>query len=256
LIRYFVTLTFSILFFQTAAFSHPASLLVAEEGGRVFVSENTAIVRPMASLTKIGSALFAVSLSPLDRWIRVSETVRSRGPDDRSAPLRLQEQYTLRDMVAAMLISSTNAASRSVAKELAGSESEFVRRLGEFGARRGWKQTRFADSHGLSPASISSVDDISRMMDDFIRNPDLMKALESVNPVIHEKQGRTIGLLSTLDLREYRGFRISGKTGRTTAAGQCFAGFAVLGSKRYRIIFLGSSDMQADIRAAVDQIKK
>ncbi len=232
----------------------PRAWLIQEEGGKILSQAQVHSRLPMASLTKIGTSLFALERLRADDWVAVRETVRMRNATDKSAPLVAGEHYRMRDVAACMLISSTNQAARSTGAQISGSESAFVRDLNQWAARNALRETVFADSPGLSPQSVSSVSDISRMLDLAQRNAEIARILEADRWTMTEQGGRRVDLSHTLAFRSHGAFRIYGKTGNTSAAGFCFAGFARRAKSLYRIVILGSADLEADLKAFLDHI--
>jgi D-alanyl-D-alanine carboxypeptidase (penicillin-binding protein 5/6) len=66
--------------------------------------------------------------------------------------LREGEQFTLRDLLGAVMIASANDASVAVAERLAGSSDAFVERMNERAKELGMNDTEFHTPHGLPPA--------------------------------------------------------------------------------------------------------
>jgi len=228
--------------------------LLVDSSGTILQRRGAEKRYAIASIAKLCTALVAFEHKPLDHPIRISANTVLRNNLDRSAPLRKGEVYSMRDMLTAMLVSSTNVSAVSIAESIAGGETRFVPLLNGWAAREGLNDTTFSDVFGMSPRTQSSLEDLSKILDLLDANQALSEIVQKVKYQIHEKNGRLLDLETTNGMTHYRGFRIYGKTGTTKPAGQCFAGFADSGHRKYKIIVLGSENVHRDMRLLLDGI--
>lgn len=207
----------------------------------------------IASVAKIGTALFALErLSPGTR-IPIVESTVLRNEQDHSAVLKKGEIFTLRDVVSSMLVASTNVSAVSIASALGG-DAQFLPAINQWAREQGLNATTFADSFGLNPRTQSSARDIARLLSLVEQRPLLFEIFSAEKDSIRSHAGRVVSFETTNPLPAYRSWRIFGKTGTTHQAGKCFAGFAQSGRRRVKLVLLGSRDLAADMRALLDSL--
>lgn len=103
--------------------------------------------RPMASTTKIMTALLALELLDLDTVVTVpSDAVGTEGS---SVYLFAGEQITVRTLLYALMLSSANDAAVTLALCASGSIEDFASRMNERAAALGMVNTHFCNPHGL-----------------------------------------------------------------------------------------------------------
>ena len=143
-----------------------AAILVDLGAGQVLFGKAADRARPVASLTKIMTALVVLENEEghLDRTIRVHPDAVF-GRDDYGAGstlgLRAGEGVSVRDLLAGLLLGSANDAAEALAIEEAGSVA-FVRRMNARAKALGMTRTRFASPHGLDDRGRSSPADLVR----------------------------------------------------------------------------------------------
>lgn len=147
-----------------------AVILVDALTGQVLYERNADQRLPMASTTKIMTALLAIERGDLDQVITTSEN--AWGVEGSSLYLALGERRTLRELLYGLMLRSGNDAAVAIAEGLAGSVPEFVawmnRRAGELGLRN----THFTDPHGLGGTDhYTSARDLATLARIAMRNP-------------------------------------------------------------------------------------
>ncbi len=132
--------------------------------GEILASRNLDTPRPMASTTKMMTALVAVDSGNLDRMITVPPAAVAAAVGGSSAGLKPGERLPLRELLGALLVQSGNDAAVAVAYGVAGSESAFVDRMNQKAKEMGLSDTHFVNSHGLdAPGHRSSARDLLAM---------------------------------------------------------------------------------------------
>lgn len=116
--------------------------------GRVLFSKNQNQKLPMASTTKIMTAITAIeNCQNLDERFEISP--KAVGVPGTSLYLRKGDIYSTRDLLYALMLISGNDASVAIAEHVAGSTSEFVTLMNDLARKIGVKHTHFANTHGL-----------------------------------------------------------------------------------------------------------
>lgn len=123
-----------------------AVLIDADTGDVLFEKDaNTPV--PMASTTKIATAIAVIEALPMNKEIAVpAEAV---GVEGTSAYLKPGEILTARDLLHALLLSSANDAAVTLAIATDGSLSAFSERMNRLVERLGLQSTHFENPHGL-----------------------------------------------------------------------------------------------------------
>jgi D-alanyl-D-alanine carboxypeptidase (penicillin-binding protein 5/6) len=128
-----------------------SSILMDLESGQILFERNSHERLAIASITKIMTAMVAMDRGNLDSVITVGPEVLDRkkiyGTLIFLAP---GEEFTLQQLLAAMLMNSANDAAVAIAKSIGGSEEAFIQMMNQKAEDLGLKDTHFINPHGLS----------------------------------------------------------------------------------------------------------
>ncbi|MCP5498739.1 MAG: D-alanyl-D-alanine carboxypeptidase [Leptospiraceae bacterium] len=227
--------------------SSPVSFLVQEKE-KLIVKKNSEKVFPIASITKLFTAFTALSLYSSSKVFKVPSSCVIKNSYESRAGLRKNEKFSLMALIEGLLISSGNDAACVLAKSYKTGEKGFMEEVNRFVQEKGLKKTRLLEPVGLSSHSVSSAEELQKILHELEAYPSLLTILKKKQSLIQSKKGRKIKLVSRQKLFSYRGYAIFGKTGTTRKAGECFVGFAKRNDKFYYLIFLGSKNVYKDIR--------
>jgi D-alanyl-D-alanine carboxypeptidase (penicillin-binding protein 5/6) len=182
--------------------------------GEVLASRDEHEQLPMASITKLMTAIVALEHASLDDVATVSRRTASIG--ESTINLRPGERVTLRDLIRAALIQSANDAANAIAAYVGhGSVGSFVELMNARARQLGLEDTHFANPDGLdAPGHYSSAADVTKLARVAMNKPFIR---ETVRLVDAEAAGRRLhtwnDLLSTFPRT------IGVKTGHTNGAG-------------------------------------
>lgn len=127
--------------------SAQSAVLLEADSGTVIYEKDADHRLPMASTTKLMTALAALELSPPSRLIRIpAEAV---GVEGSSIYLTEGENLTLEQLLYALLLESANDAAAAIAIALSGSIEEFAAQMNRKAAELGLTDTHFTNPHGL-----------------------------------------------------------------------------------------------------------
>ncbi len=190
-------------------------LLIHPDSGRVLAEKDAHVPLPMASTTKLMTALLAVrALDPETETEIDPDWTRTEGS---SMYLRPGERYTVRELLEGLLLASGNDAAVALACLAAGSETAFVDRMNEESGRLGMADTHFVNPHGLpDPEHYSTAADLAVLMAEVMKNELLCEVMAEERCTVH---GAALENHNRL-LRTCPGV-CGGKTGYTEAAGRC-----------------------------------
>ena len=124
-----------------------AAVLINAETGEILYSKNHDEKLPMASTTKIMTALLTLEEENLDEKFTVNpDAIRVEGT---SMGLREGDKISLYELSVGMLLSSGNDAARAAAFKISGSEEAFLQKMNERASLLGLKNTNFETATGL-----------------------------------------------------------------------------------------------------------
>lgn len=228
---------------SVASAQAPESVIVVEAySGKILIAANAAAKRPIASLTKIATAIVTVDWATATgtdlgtTMITAPDTITLVGGPN---PMNLQpgDQLTLRDALYSALLGSDNLAALVIADHV-GREintrrgktgdpvATFVGEMNQLAKALGMSQTHFANPHGLDrpdAKAYSTAADVARL------SVYAMKK-NAINFIVRQKE-RQVSVSSAAGKRGYRVKNTNElvgepgilglKTGTTNAAGPC-----------------------------------
>lgn len=226
-----------------------ACILVDEEGNVLF-GRRVGVRLPNASTTKMVTALLVVRSTSLDATVQVSSTAAATG----GGGLDLQggQTYSVRDLLYALLLTSSNDAAVALAEQAAGSESAFVQAMNDFADRRGLSDTHFVTPHGLDVAGhYSSARDLARIAALVLENPMLGDIVARAHATIEGPRGAVRLDNRNVLLESYRG-AVGVKTGFTSAAGEVLVAAAERDGRRLIAVAMDADSAARDSTALLD----
>ncbi len=173
---------------------------------------------PIASLTKLMTALVVLEQYDLNQKVTISETTMSQ--EGEQGNLKAGQILSVKNLLYIMLIESSNKAAYALA-DVMGTEQFIV--LMNFDAQKiSLKNTHFQDSTGLDPKSYSTAKDLAKLSEYLFENYTLFKEIINLKEydlylddgTLHHKLINTNELLGINNI-------IGGKTGFTDSAKGC-----------------------------------
>jgi serine-type D-Ala-D-Ala carboxypeptidase (penicillin-binding protein 5/6) len=192
-----------------------AYLVMNDANGEVLLARNAQGHLPIASITKLMTALVTLDSAEPDEVVTVDpDATGVRGSTIR---LRAGEQLQVRDLLAAALIQSANDSAVALAEHGGGGEgSTFVALMNERAQALGLRDTRFVRPDGLDIAGhYSTALDVTRLAQAAMREPIIRRLVRQESATI--AGGRTLHTWNDL-LGEFPGV-FGVKTGHTSGAG-------------------------------------
>jgi len=127
--------------------SAKAAILIDGASGRILYEDNAHQALPMASTTKVMTALMALEYGKLEE--KVTTGKNAFGVPGTSIYLSLGETLVLRDMLYGLLLSSGNDAAVAIAEHIGGTVEGFCERMTARAKELGCENTVFKNPHGL-----------------------------------------------------------------------------------------------------------
>jgi D-alanyl-D-alanine carboxypeptidase (penicillin-binding protein 5/6) len=235
---------------STVGITADAAVLMDADTGQLLYAKNPHRRMPIASTTKIMTALLAIECGNLGSPVMVSS--RAAGVEGSSIYLRAGESLVLEELVYGALMHSGNDACVAIAEHVASREDIFVQWMNLRAGLLGLKNTTFMNTNGLPHKDhLSSAFDLAVIARSALHNPVFKKI---VSTKYHEIKGpggkRHLSNTNQL-LWGYQGAD-GVKTGTTNAAGKCLVSSASRDGRRLIAVVLHSADRYGDSTRLLD----
>jgi D-alanyl-D-alanine carboxypeptidase len=241
----------------SAGFRHPprGGLLVDLDTGVVLWERLPTRVLPIASLTKLMTALVVVDAAAASARVRISRAaVDATG--SKVGVLPRGRRVRVEALLHGLLLPSGNDAAVALAEGVSGSIRRFVARMNARARAMGLACTRFASPSGIvDRGNHSCAADLAQLARATLDEPRLARIvrrryaalpfpikggrlhLTNHNPLLHARYPGTIGL----------------KTGYTDRAGRCLVAAVRRGGRRLGVVLLHSPDPARQARRLLDR---
>lgn len=203
---------------------------------RIIWSKQPDIRLPMASTTKIMTALLSLELYELDREVEIQPSWT--GAEGSSMYLKAGERVTVEELVYGLMLMSGNDAAVVLSKLLTGNSDDFVALMNRRAEQLGMKNTSFENPNGLDGSEhYSTAEDMALLMAAAMENEDFCRisSTESVDMAgRHMKNHNKLLSMSSVVC--------GGKTGFTKKAGRCLVSVAEDNGRRLIAVTLSAPD--------------
>jgi D-alanyl-D-alanine carboxypeptidase (penicillin-binding protein 5/6) len=222
-------------------------LVLDVASGQPVYAKQATVRRPMASLTKLMTALIIAENHQLDEVVTVSESA-TRVPGNR-AYLPAGEKFTVGDLLTALLVASANDAAIVLAEYHSGSVPAFVEAMNARALQLGLNDTSYADPIGLDHADqYSTPRDIAWLSSFVLKQPVIEERMEKRWAKIYSSAGTELQLVHTHALiQQHTDSIIAGKTGTTDEARQCLVSMVEQDGRKYVVVLLYSAQRYTDM---------
>lgn len=201
-----------------------SAVLYEPTSGRVLYAKDADTRRPMASTTKLMTALLAAEALPSDRVIAVSEAAVA--VEGSSMGLRAGDRLTVRDLMAGLLLSSGNDAANALALAVDGSLAAFAERMNAKAASLGMTNTVFVTPSGLDEGEHgSSARDMALLGAAVLKQPPVAELCAAKQATV-TMGGSKVTLRNHNRLLWLYEDAIGLKTGYTKKSGKCLVSAA------------------------------
>ena len=217
-----------------------AAIIQDQETGEVLFGKNMSTVTPIASITKLMTAMVV-----LDANLDLNETITISGNDMdslRGTHSRLKPGVSLTrdELLRIALMASENRAAAALGRTYPGGFDAFRRAMNHKAQMLGMTDTRFDDATGLSSTNVSSAEDLAKL----VRAAHAYNLIRSYTTMTeHEVHvaGRPLAYRNTNRLVANAAWNIGlSKTGYTNDAGRCLVLQAKLAERNVIIVLLDS----------------
>ena len=200
---------------------HVKAAYVIDEGtGRVLFQKNPERILPIASLTKLVTAMVLLDTEP--DWDRTVEILPEDVKNSSRSHIRPREEITIRDLIHASIMSSDNVATKALARTCGLTSDEFVSRMNAKAESLGITGTHFVEPTGLSEQNVATAEGVARLLSAASSNPIVGAIMQKENYSFTSNR-RMHTLVNTNRLLRSSWRVTGGKTGHINEAGYCLA---------------------------------
>ena len=219
--------------------SSNGAVLIDFETGRVLWGKNETKKMPMASTTKIMTAILALESGKLDEVAKVSK--KAQNAPKVKLNVLVDEEYKLEDLLYPLMLQSSNDVAIVIAEHVSGSVEEFCKDMTKKAKEIGALNTIFETPNGLDSANhYSTAYDMALITKYAMQNVKFVELINTNNITIQSKKGRIHNIYNKNRLlKEFDGAN-GVKTGYTNNAGHCFVGSAKRDEKAFISVVLAS----------------
>jgi serine-type D-Ala-D-Ala carboxypeptidase (penicillin-binding protein 5/6) len=238
-----------------------AAVVVDARSGEILLSKRADARRPIASTTKLMTALLTLESGKLSRTF--TAPAYNASPIESKINLRRGERMKVRDLLTGLLLESANDAAVDLAVGVSGSKQAFVDKMNGRARQLGLRNTHYANPIGLdSPGNYSSARDLTTLARKLMANRTFAKIVDRPRATLRSgDHPRTIHNRNLL-IGRYA-FVDGVKTGHTTGAHYVLVGAAHGHGARIVSAVLGEpsegardADTLALLRWGIDQYKR
>ncbi len=219
--------------------------------GSILYSKNADQSIPLASLTKLMTALVALETFQLDQELTVQTENTIEG---NRMKLVSGEKILVRDLLAGLLIFSGNDAAMTLANNDPNGYSNFLEKMNSTARKLGMNQTSFENPTGLdSENQFSSAHDIAILTKEILLQPEIARILGEQMREVKSTDGQFTHTLYTTNelLGKIAGLTL-GKTGSTLLAGECLMTVVERNEKKLVTVVMGSQARFDDTQVLID----
>jgi serine-type D-Ala-D-Ala carboxypeptidase (penicillin-binding protein 5/6) len=232
-----------------------AGLLFNLSTGQVLWQHDASARLPIASLTKMMTALLAVESAPPDAPVLVTRQAIGEG-GSKVGVLPLGKRVRLESMLYGLLLPSGNDAAMAIAQHVAGDAKRFVSLMNVEAAKLGMGCTRYSSPSGFYDAgNFSCAADLAELAYAVLAQPRIARVTRTYSAVLpFPIKGGKLYLYNNNPLLIYHYPGATGlKTGYTIAAGRCLVASAERHGVRLGVVVLNSSDPGTQARKLLDR---
>lgn len=205
---------------------------------RVIFEKNADMRHPMASTTKIMTALIALENGSPDDVVTVSKN--SAGTEGTSLYLKVGDRVTLRDLIYGLMLQSGNDAAIAIAEHIAGSVEDFAVLMNERTKTIGAKNTCFKNPNGLDEdGHCTTAYDLALITCEALKNEAFVEIVSTKSRTIRNGTQTVTNHNKLLNM--YEGC-VGVKTGFTKKSGRCLVSSAVRDGKQVVAVTLNAPD--------------
>lgn len=220
--------------------SAQSAIVIEASSGETLWSKNCDKQMPMASTTKIMTALVALERCDIQKTVKISPL--AVGVEGSSIYLYAGEELTMENLLYAMLLESANDAAAAIAIEVGGSIDGFSKLMNKKAAELGLKSTSFENPHGLDGENhYTTAKELAIITREAMKNESFRKIVSTYKTTIplNKTEGTRVLINHNKLIKSYKG-ALGVKTGFTKKSGRCLVSAAEVDGVEYICVTLNA----------------
>lgn len=218
-----------------------SAILLDQASGRILYGKNQFKLLPMASTTKIMTAIVAIEKGNLKDQVIVSK--RAASVSGSSVGLKAGDKITLEELLYGLMLRSGNDAAIAIAEHIGGSVEQFAELMNYKALEMGAYDTSFSSPHGLDDENhYTTAYDLAKITSYAMKNKFFTEIVQtkSISAGITGKFSKGYSNINKFlfSFRNADGV----KTGYTGRAGKCLVASVNNGSERLIAVILNSNN--------------
>ena len=147
IILFIILFTIRYSFCEKPVIDAESGILIDAQSGRILLEYNPHIKLPMASTTKIMTALISLENGQLEDKVKIKK--EAIGIEGSSIYLYENESITLEDLLYGLILRSGNDSAVAIANYIGGNLEKFTKMMNQKAKEIGANNTNFINPHGL-----------------------------------------------------------------------------------------------------------
>ncbi len=225
------------------AIKSPAAIVESMDTGKVLYERKAHTRRPMASTTKIMTAILILE-SGVDLSTPVTVSAKAASTWEPSVWVRAGDVVTVEQLLYALMLRSANGAAVALAQNDAGSVSAFLEKMNQKAAELGMNDTHFVTVNGLdSPGHYSTAADLAIVGRYAMKNARFRELVDTKKYTLTIDGGEPLVLTNTNKLLQDYPWVNGIKTGSTPNADHCLVSSGSKDGREVIAVVLGQPDI-------------
>jgi D-alanyl-D-alanine carboxypeptidase (penicillin-binding protein 5/6) len=257
-----ILLSFMLCGFSTAPLNNGilnlkciSGVLIDQDSGRVLYNKNGSKALPMASTTKIITAIIAIENGNLKDIVTVSKTAAAISGSN--VGLKAGEKITLEELLYGLILRSGNDAAIAIAEHIGGSVLGFAKLMNDKAIELGAYSTSFVTPHGLDAKNhFTTAEDLAKITASAMNNQ-FFARISSTKSISGGISGKFNRNYLNINKFLYKLNNADGvKTGSTGGAGKCLVASVKHNNGRYISVIFNSNDRWNDAEKMIKFAEK
>jgi D-alanyl-D-alanine carboxypeptidase len=238
-------------------FATKAAIVTDQDASKIFYQKNISEKLPIASLTKLMTAIIVVESKNLDDVVKISQQAVNQ--EGNAGKLAVDEEITIGNLLKALLIESSNDAAFALEEYFSSKGEDLIGSMNQKAISLNLTNTHFSSTSGLiDKNNYSTAYDYARLISYSLSNNKIWNILKTSSSEIRSVNNSTIHRLinSNILLGRVPGL-IGGKTGYTEEARGCLLTVTDINDKtRIISVIIGSDDRFGEMEKLINWVKK
>ncbi len=225
------------------ACSGKACAVIEVNSGKILYEKNADARLPMASTTKIATAITVIENCDISMTVKVPQ--EAQGVEGSSIYLKAGETLTVKELLYGLMLQSGNDSAVALAVAVGGSVENFAEMMNKTARKCGAENTHFVNPHGLhDDKHYTTAHDLALISVHAMKNPEFRNIVSAKSAEIsNEGTGHNRIIYNKNKLLKNLDGATGVKTGYTKAAGRCFVGSAKKGNMELICVLLNCGPM-------------